>query len=361
MKKDLFGIGIIYKTSKLGNVEVYLKTLLFLLFKRKSIMKLIDEGKFRCGYLEDNEKSLDMVIKEFKPDIIHTLHTQWSAYQLLDVRKNWAIKFPVWIHSVWGSDLYLWSRIPDQRQILEELMLYIDYFIGEGKRDEDLAKSLGFKRNFMPSMPAFGGLDMEKINKIEALRPSMRREIIVKGYDLGVGRFRDALIGLIRAKDVVKDYQINVFSLEMDRNLLDVYKNDSGLKINVIPYCSNDELLKLFSRSRISIGCSFSDGVPATMLEAMACGAFPIQTNTAITEEWIEDGISGILVPPDDVMAIEKAIRQALSDDQLVDNAAEINRKTIIEKADNSKLSVTVEKIYNTIGYYNKVQNKEKN
>jgi len=133
--------------------------------------------------------------------------------------------------------------------------------------------------------------------------------------------------------------------------MLDVYINDSGLNINVIPPSTHDKIIEMLSKSRISIGCSFSDGIPATFLEAMACGAFPIQTNTAITEGWVEDGVSAILVPPDDVIALEKAIRRALSDDELVDNAAEKNRRTICEKADVNKWNAAIEKIYNTVGY----------
>jgi len=351
MEKDMFGYGVFFRTSKFGDLELFIKTLLMLILRPKHAQKMIEDGTFRDGYIADNEKSLEMVIKEFQPDIIHTLHTQTSAYQLLTVRKKWKGKFPIWLHSVWGSDLYFWIRHPDHRVQLQELMHYIDYFIGEGRRDEILAMELGYKGSFFEPMPASGGFDIETINKSLFIKPSSRKGITVKGYDNGVGRFRDALIALIKAKDVLKDYTINVFSLEMDRGMLDVYINDSGLNINVIPHSSHEEIVKILSKSRVSIGCSFSDGIPATFLEAMACGAFPIQTNTAITEGWVEDGVSAILVPPDDVIALEKAIRRALSEDELVDNAAQKNLQTIHDKANINKWNAAIEKIYNTIGY----------
>lgn len=351
IKQDSFGFITYSARGRFGNFKLYIKTLLKMLLRPKRTLRMIKDGTFRYRLLSDNEKSLETIIKEFQPDIIHTLHTQYSAYQLLPIRKNWNGKFPIWLHSVWGSDLYFWMRHPENRAILTELMPYIDYLVGEGRRDEIFATELGYKGAFVQPIPASGGFDIENIRNTQLIKTSSRREIAVKGYDTGVGRFRDALIALIRAKDIIKDYTINVFSLEMDRGLLDVYKNDSGLHINVIPPSSHEEIIEMLSKSRISIGCSFSDGIPATLLEAMAYGAFPIQTNTAITEGWVEDGTSALLVPPDDVVALEKAIRRALSDDELVDNAAEINRRTICEKADINKWCATIEKIYNTVGY----------
>lgn len=351
IRNDSFGYVVYTPRCRFGDLKLFIKTLLKMVLRPKRTLKMIEDGTFRYRALSDDEKSLELVIKEFQPDIIHTLHTQFSAFQILPIRQNWSGKFPIWLHSVWGSDLYFWRRHPNQRAKIEEVLPYIDYFIGEGRRDEILARELGYKGSFFEPMPASGGLDIDTIKRTKLLKTSSRREIAVKGYDTGVGRFRDALIALIRAKDVVKDYKINVFSLEMDRGMLDVYITDSGLNINVIPPSSHDEIIKMMSNSRISIGCSFSDGIPATFLEAMACGAFPIQTNTAITEDWVEDGVSALLVPPDDVIALEKAIRRALSDDELVDNAAEINRRTICEKADVNKWNAAIEKIYNTVGY----------
>lgn len=156
MEKNLFGFGAFIKTSQFGDIELYIKTLLTVMFKPMQIQKMIEVGTFRCGFLRDDEKTIEDFIKEFNPDIIHTLHTQTSAYQLLPIRKSWKGRFPIWIHSVWGSDLYLWTRISRENEILKELMLYIDFFVGEGKRDEALAKELGFKGSFFGPMPASG-------------------------------------------------------------------------------------------------------------------------------------------------------------------------------------------------------------
>lgn len=64
---------------------------------------------------------------------------------------------------------------------------------------------------------------------------------------------------------------------------------------------------------------------------------------------WIEDGVTGILVPPEDPDVIEKAIRRALTDDDLVNRAAEENWKTAVERLDQSKLKPKAVELYNTV------------
>lgn len=351
MRNGSFGYGTFIRTTKFETILVYLKLILKMFLRPKQMWMHIKNNSFVHRETFDKEEALHAVVKKFQPDIVHTLHTQSSGYMLMNLRKNWQGNFPVWVHSVWGSDIYLWERIPGQKEALRELVSYIDYFISEGKRDQVLAKNLGYTGRFIEPMPATGGFDIEKIKSLKLLKPSLRKEIAVKGYDRGVGRFRDAISGVIRAKDVLQDYTINVFSLEMSTELLGVYAADSGLNINVIPYGPYEDIISMYSRSKIYIGCSFSDGTPASFLEALAYGAFPIQTNTADTEAWVVDGKTAILVPPDDPLAVELAIRRVIADDELVDAAAEINFQTISMKANNKQWVKTIQKIYNSIGY----------
>lgn len=313
-------------------------------------------------YKIGNQPSLREVVEIFKPDIIHSLHTQFSGFPVLDLKKTWERDFPVWILSTWGSDLFFWRNEPVQRKRLEKLLKHVDYLIGEGDRDYELAKDLGFLGQFLGCLPASAGMDLSAVEAIPRFPPSQRKEIMVKGYDLGVGRFRDALVALIRLKDRLAGYRINVYSPQMDKDMLTVYTQVSGLNICPLPQISNREMLEFFSRSRIAIACSYSDGLPGSLLEAMACGAFPIQTNSAITENWLEDGMSGNLVPPDDVPALVNAISRALEDDELVNTAALINLETIQTKANLSHQTKKIEKIYHQVTFekavrINKIRN----
>jgi glycosyltransferase involved in cell wall biosynthesis len=54
-------------------------------------------------------------------------------------------------------------------------------------------------------------------------------------------------------------------------------------------------------------------------------GAFPIQSDTACGSEWLVDGQTGLIVPPEEPEAVERALRKALLDDGLVDRALDAN------------------------------------
>ena len=60
-------------------------------------------------------------------------------------------------------------------------------------------------------------------------------------------------------------------------------------------------------------------------------GAFPVQSNTGCMDEWFVDGEGVLLVPPDDPAAIAAALRRAVTDDALVDHAAEVNGRVVAE------------------------------
>jgi len=120
----------------------------------------------------------------------------------------------------------------------------------------------------------------------------------------------------------------------------------SGLSIRCLTRVPHEQILDLMGQSRISLAVGTTDGTPNSLLEAMALGAFPIQSDTVSTGEWIENGANGYLVPPEDSVAIEKALRLALGDDALVDRAAEANSAIITERADRPTVARAVVEAY---------------
>lgn len=68
------------------------------------------------------------------------------------------------------------------------------------------------------------------------------------------------------------------------------------------------------------------------MLESMIMGAFPIQSDTLSTQEWITSGHNGLLVPPESPQQVAAALRQALADVDLVEQAAVINARIADER-----------------------------
>ncbi|UCG45399.1 MAG: glycosyltransferase family 4 protein, partial [Candidatus Bathyarchaeota archaeon] len=53
------------------------------------------------------------------------------------------------------------------------------------------------------------------------------------------------------------------------------------------------------------------------MCEAMACGVPPIAARVGGIPDFVKDGINGMLIPPENPVALRKAIKRLLVDDQL--------------------------------------------
>ena len=70
------------------------------------------------------------------------------------------------------------------------------------------------------------------------------------------------------------------------------------------------------------------------MLEAMACGLFPVLSDIPPNREWVDPAVgNGLLVPLNDPVALAGALLRAMSDKALREKAAVINRGLVLERA----------------------------
>jgi glycosyltransferase involved in cell wall biosynthesis len=173
---------------------------------------------------------------------------------------------------------------------------------------------------------------------------------VLKGYQDWHGRALFGLRAIALCADILKDYQIAIYSANPDVIIAaELLTKSSGIPIEVIPHCSHDDILRLHGRARIYLGLAISDGISISSIEAMAMGAFPIQSSTSCCNEWIVDGETGIIVPPEDPEVIAVAIRKAVSDDRLVNRAAEMNARVARERLDQAVIKPQVIAMYEKI------------
>ena len=295
--------------------------------------------------------SLEKVIREIKPDIIHSLEFQHAGYLTLQVRENMGGKFPTWIATNWGSDIYLFRHFPEHEQLIREILRNCDYYSCECQRDVEIAHSLGLKALVLPVLPNAGGMDIEHaLTFRQTGLVSQRKNIIIKGYQGWAGRALVVFQALRYCLDILQGYSISVYMANEDsETAARLFSSETGIPVEIIPYSSHEEILKQFGKARIYIGLSISDGISTSLLEAMMMGTFPIQSCTACGDEWIGDGKSGFIVPAEEPREIAEAIRAALLDDALVDKAAEINFATVRQRLDYSKIQTQVIEIYKNI------------
>ncbi|MFH1690673.1 MAG: glycosyltransferase [Candidatus Eisenbacteria bacterium] len=108
----------------------------------------------------------------------------------------------------------------------------------------------------------------------------------------------------------------------------------------------HDELPGLLRRSSIYASAVRTDGVSASLLEAMATGCFPVVRDNAANRYWVENGRNGFLVKGEDPAAYAEAIVAASRGDGLRSEAARLNRDIVAERADSARNMRTIERAY---------------
>jgi len=302
------------------------------------------------------------LIQKLKPDVIHTLglNINWknNCLTTYNVKKSLGKRFPApWIYSTWGSDLDFYARQSHKEARDVSLILpAVDYLITECTRDERLAYSYGFKGVCLAHLPAFGGVPLDAYSHLRT--PGLcsgRKNIFLKGRDNctngdPVGRAMTAMQAFELCEKDLAGYTIiiNQASPSIHAKAEELSRTTS-LKIQIIPLLSYHEVLKILGSSRLFIALTVNDGIPSTLVEAMALGTFPIHSDLEPIREWISHEKNGMLVPPDDPEKCADFLRYALTDDNLVDTADQINMALIKDRMSDEVIKRRSMQVYEQI------------
>ncbi len=104
---------------------------------------------------------------------------------------------------------------------------------------------------------------------------------------------------------------------------------DLGLSENVIFTGHLEDVTGIWNLVDAFILPSLSEGMPLSLLEAMAAGVPPVATRVGGVVEAIEDGKTGLLVPPGDSQALAGSIRRLLEDRTLADEIGKSARQAV--------------------------------
>lgn len=296
---------------------------------------------------------LARLIRSLRPDVIHSFELQTESYHLLDAARILGGTLPApWIVTTWGSDIFYFQHFPQHLSKIKALLAQCDYLIPDCARDEALAQEYGFKGEVPMILPGAGGYPLEEMRRLASPGAiSERRLIMLKGYQGWAGRALVALDALQECADLLRDYRIVVYAASDEVARRAGQLRRSGLlRIEVLPRSPHAQLLRLFGTARLALGVNATDGVPNAMLEAMTMGAFPIQSDTESTGEWIADGENGLLVQAGEPSGLARAIRRALLDDDLVNRAAVLNAEILDQRLDIGVIKPRVIAMYESIG-----------
>ncbi len=298
-------------------------------------------------------RQLDKIIAATKPDMLHALRIPFEG--MLAASAHSSVPLAI---TIWGNDLSLHgSKNGWMRSLTVKTLRRAGGLVADTHRDIRMGLLWGFRED-CPTLvvPGGGGIDLTEMHRLRTEITDTLAGSIPGGVPLVVNP-RGLRPGYVRndvffeSIPLILQHRPDVFfacpSMAGQAEALGwVERLKIGRSVRLLPYLPQTQLWDFFRRSDISVSVSIHDGTPNTLLEAMACGCFPIVGDLESLREWITPGINGFLVEPSKPQALAEAVLLALDKPDLRSKAKEINLDLIRERAEVGLVRSQIEVFY---------------
>lgn len=275
-------------------------------------------------------RHLRRFIEQVQPDLVHAMRIPYEGMLAADA----AGLAPLAV-SVWGNDFTLHApATPLMRHYTEWTLQVADGLHADCQRDIRLGKQMGFAVN-RPTLvsPGNGGIRTDVFYPPET-PPAAPLVVNPRGFRAYVRNdtFFAAIPLVLKERP---DARFACASMAGTREALEtVARLGVESAVELLSARPHAQMAELFRAAQVVVSPSTHDGTPNTLLEAMACGCFPVAGDLDSIREWIKPGENGLLVDPGDPQALAAAILRGLNDSALRRRAAEKNAALIAERAE---------------------------
>ncbi len=307
------------------------------------------------------EQALASVIRTWRPDILHTLGIEPASFFYARTRKQFGLEgIGRWIvQARGGPDLAILPYAADVRALITECLALCDHFICDNMQNYENAARLGLdgRKSVSPGMGVVsgcGGIDIGALRQRWTLMPSQRERVIVwpKAYETYTAKAMPVFEAIVKVWDKIQPCRIEMLWMTQPEVRLwyEKFFPDHIKAACPAHYrLSREETLAHIARARVMLAPSISDGIPNTMMEAMALGAAPIVSPLDTITPVVENDQHVLFARnlyPDDIAA---ALVRMMTDDALVDRLATNNLVRIRELADREAVRARALEYYATV------------
>ena len=301
-------------------------------------------------------KRFRTLVADLRPDLVHALRIPFEG--MLAVATPPEIPLLV---SIWGNDLTLHARgsswmAAETRRVLRRA----DGLLADTARDIRLGQEWGFEPGRPTSvLPGGGGIRLDEFESSSQVvefpeelpdrpivvnprgqRPgSLRQDVFFQSIPLVLEKIPEALfICPMLAGDAEAERWVDRLGIRSNTRLW--------------PRLEAIRLRALFRRGQVYVSPSVHDGTPNSLLEAMACGCFPVVGEVESLREWLRPGVNGLLVDATSPRSMADGIIEALEAPTLRQTARKENTRVIAERADYGRCMAMAEVFYRKILEY---------
>jgi glycosyltransferase involved in cell wall biosynthesis len=280
------------------------------------------------------------VVKELKPDVLHAHYA--TSYGFLGAKTG----FHPFVITAWGSDVLDFPRFYLKRKWLGSVLSKADGLTAAGRFLAEATERL-FTDGKKVSLTPFG------VN-LEVFQPETRKE--GKTIVIGATKSLESVYGL--------EYLIRAFAKLQNPGLRLLLVGDGSLRpklerlaaelkiadrLEFAGRAAPNEIPAYLRRMDILVNPSLRESFGVSVLEAQACEIPVIASNTGGLPEVMQDGLTGFLVPLEDVNALAEKIGLLVSDDNLRKRMGKAGRKFVKKKYDWNENAKIMERLYDSL------------
>lgn len=250
-------------------------------------------------------------VREFRPDLVHIF------FGVPDGPIGWLLKriygLP-YIISLRGADVPSdqVKRFAKQYRVLRPFIRWLWH-----DADRLVAVSNGLRSYAHETAPNLPIHVIPNAIDLSAFTPAMQPKTSSPVRLLYVGRFNvfknvetliEAVAKLIQMD--VGEFELRLVGEGEQRPVLEQMVSELNLtrQVHFVSWVPRDEIADHYRRSDVFVTATTWEGMPNTVLEAMACGLPIVGTQASGLHELVHDGVNGYLVPIKDPDALAEAI-----------------------------------------------------
>ena len=302
-------------------------------------------------------RRLGQVIASLEPDLIHAMRIPYEGMLVTQaLRGRFDFTPPPELISVWGNDFTLHARSnPWMERLTRQALQRADALHTDCQRDQRLAGEWGFaSRKPAVVLPGNGGIDLEVFYPADSLGTGRNCSDSAQDFTIINPRgFRSYVcnaaffhaIPAVLASFPQARFICPSMAGEAQAERWVAELNIAGA-VSLLPRQTRAQMADLFRQAQVVVSPTTHDGTPNTLLEAMACGCFPVVGDIESLREWITPEVNGLLASPNDPHALAGAIIQALENPALRASATVYNQRLVAERAEYKQGMARAERFY---------------
>jgi glycosyltransferase involved in cell wall biosynthesis len=301
------------------------------------------------------QKKLKKLIEINKYDIIHCHTPIAGALTRLVARKSRKNGTNI-IYTAHGFHFYKGAPIKNwliYYPIEKWLSRYTDVLITINNEDYQRAKK-SFKAERVEYIPGVG-LDTKKFTNVTIDKSAKRKElglpedalVLLSVGELNKNKNHEIVIKALVQLNNSKIHYVICGQGPLEQYLIEV-ANKVGLDNRVKLLGFRSDIAEICKAADIFAFPSSREGLPVSLMEAMAAGLPVVCSNTRGNTDLIEDGKGGYLVEPDDVEGFAKAINRLILNPELRRVMGQHNLEAV-KRFDIDNISKDMARIYQTV------------